>query len=117
MINPKNILRLTLCKNPFDTMAEGLKDREYREPSKWIKTRLINSETGQPKKYDAVLFSNGYSTKSPYMLFKYKGFEIAKKNYLVEYKNGFAVSVKKGQFRIILGTLIQKGNIDIKQLF
>lgn len=119
--NPKmiKILRLTLSKQPFNTMSKGFKDREYRENKKsnWIKSRLINSKTGLNKRYDFVLFVHGYGKEKPYFLTKYKGFEVSKMNYSVEYKTGLKVEVKKGMYRILLGPVVAKGNITSKELF
>jgi len=111
------ILYLTLTKEPFEAMQLGLKDREYREPSKWIRSRLIDSKTKQPKHFDVVLFRNGYENDKPYFAAKYLGFEYSQMNYSVTYANGFTVNVKKGYFRIKLGAIIKKGNIDSKELF
>lgn len=111
------ILYLTLTKEPFETMETGLKDKEYREPSAWIRSRLIDKKTGNPKHYDVVLFRNGYEMNKPYFAATYLGFENAQKNYSVKYTNGFKVDVKKGYFRIKLGAIIKRGNILDKELF
>jgi hypothetical protein len=111
------ILHLTLNKLPFDTFEAGLKDREYRKPSKWIKSRLIDSKTGKNKNYDLVLLKNGYSKKSRYLVFKFIGFEKSKINYRVDYKTGLSVQVRKGDYRILLGNITTKGNIDSLDLF
>ena len=48
------VLRLTLKRKWFDMIASGEKKEEYRQPGKWILSRLEN------KKYDLVEFKNGY---------------------------------------------------------
>jgi hypothetical protein len=110
------ILYLTLTKPPFEVMITGEKNREYRKPEKWIKSRLYYPN-GEPKKYDLVKFTNGYeSYKNPYFAATYLGFEIAQKNYKVEYSNGLVVYVHKGDFRIKLGSIVRKGNINKNEL-
>lgn len=112
-------LHLTLAKEPFETMLSGLKDREYRynnPNTNWIKGRLIDKKTGNRKKYDVIVFKNGYG-KVPYFVCSYLGFKIAKKNYTVKYDNGFSVFVKKGTYNIKLGSIIRKGNIFSNELF
>lgn len=118
MLNKKpKILYLTVKNLPFETMRKGLKDREYRTPSKWIRSRLIDSKTGQNKHYDIIQFNSGYHKNSPYFRCKSKGFEVSKKNYKVEYSNGLKVKVNKGDYRILLGTITDKGNTEMKKLF
>lgn len=60
-------LELTLKKQWFDMVAIGEKREEYREPSKWIMSRLEN------KHYDAVRFRNGYNADSPVCVCEYLG--------------------------------------------
>ena len=117
--NVKRILRLTLNKPAFKTMYLGLKDREYslNKKTNWMKNRLINSKTGIDKPYDYVLFKNGYGKFKPYFLTKYRGYEVSKMNYSVEYKTGLTVNVKRGMYRILLGPVIKQGNINSKELF
>jgi ASC-1-like (ASCH) protein len=110
-------LHLTLSNEPFKIMEAGLKNREYRiNNPNWIKSRLIDSKTGKLKRYDVVVFKNGYG-KVPYFVCTYLGFEIAKKNYSVTYKKGFKVDVKKGMYRIKLGAIVRRGNIFSNELF
>lgn len=110
-------LRLTLTAWPFETMQLGYKDREYRKNIQWVRSRLIDTKTGKPKEYDVVIFRNGYNKKDPYFVAKYLGFEVAQKNYTVEYKTGLKVHVRKGDYRIKLGAIIKRGNIHSKELF
>lgn len=98
-------------------MISGLKDREYRKPTQWIKSRLIDSKTGSNKKYNYVKFQNGYEKTKPYFVCKYLGYEISKKSYTVKYSNDFEVKVKKGDYRILLGPVIKTFNIETINLF
>lgn len=115
-MKPK-ILYLTLKPLPFETILKRFKDREYRKSSKWIKSRLIDSKTKQRKEYDYILLRNGYSRKNRYILCKYLGFEISKINYTVSYSTGLTVNVNKGYYRILLGSIIKSGNIEMMDLF
>lgn len=110
------ILHLTLKKTPFEIMVTGEKTHEYRQPTKWIKSRLLNIN-GTPKEYDVVKFTNGYERDKPYFAATYLGFEIAQKNYFVKYSNGLIVRVLKGDFRIKLGAIVRIGNVDSKEMF
>lgn len=68
-LNPlvRSTLELTLKKQWFDMVASGEKREEYREPSKWILSRL------KGKHYDAVRFRNGYNSDSPVCVCEYLG--------------------------------------------
>lgn len=65
----RSTLELTLKKQWFDMVASGEKREEYREPSKWILSRLEN------KHYDAVRFRNGYNANSPVCVCEYLGWD------------------------------------------
>ena len=52
-------LHLTLKKNWFDLILSGEKKEEYREIKPYWEKRLIG------KKYDRIIFRNGYATNSP----------------------------------------------------
>lgn len=110
------ILYLTLTRLPFETMITGEKDREYRTntPSDWIKSRLIEKKTGKEKPITHVKFTFGYGNNQPYFICRFSGFEIAKKNYTVKYSTGLVVNVKKGDYRILLGKIIEKNNQLLK---
>lgn len=63
------ILHLTVKKQWFDMIAKGIKKEEYREiKDYWVK-RLTN------KKFDKVLFKNGYNKDAPTMIVECKGIE------------------------------------------
>ncbi len=85
------ILRLTLKKEPFDVMVTGEKKCEYRNPSKWIYSRLYN-KMGMPKHYDFVEFTNGYGKGKPMFLCEYKGFiQLSHGIHTEPYSNGFHI--------------------------
>ena len=48
------ILHLTLKKPQFQVTISREKRHEFRRPSDWIKSRLVN------KSYDFIKFTNGY---------------------------------------------------------
>ena len=56
------ILHLTLKKKWFDMIASGEKKQEYREIKPYWSKRLID------KKYDVILFRNGYHKDAPKLL-------------------------------------------------
>jgi hypothetical protein len=99
------ILHLTLKKKPFEVMVTGEKKIEYRKPSKWILSRLVSKE------YDYVKFVNGYGKDKPYFIAEYSGFNIVNMNYSATWSD-FKVNVKIGDIAILLGTIIEKGNIN-----
>jgi hypothetical protein len=66
-----NILHLTLKKRWFDMIKSGIKREEYREMKPYWHKRLLNKK----KKYDAILFRNGYSKDAPQMLIEFNGLE------------------------------------------
>lgn len=68
-----NTLHLTLKKEWFDMIANGIKTEEYREIKPYWTKRLVNSEDernegkGYYKKYDKIEFKNGYGANVPTM--------------------------------------------------
>ena len=98
-------------------MITGEKNREYRVSSHWIKSRLIDSKTGKDKPITHVKFTFGYGKDQPYFICRYHGYERSKKNYKVFYSTGLTVNVRKGMFRIIIGTIIEKSNTNQSKLF
>lgn len=62
-----NILHLNLHREFFVAIANGTKRTEYRQQSPYWKTRL------EARKYDVILFRNGYATNAPEMLVEYRG--------------------------------------------
>lgn len=63
-------LRLTLKRQWFDMIASGEKPEEYREPGKWIASR-VNAN----KEYDVVEFANGYGPNVPRCVVEYRGYD------------------------------------------
>ena len=60
-----NILHLTLKKKWFDEIKSGVKNEEYREDKPYWRNRLM--ENGKVKRFDAVIFRNGYGKNAPTM--------------------------------------------------
>lgn len=106
----KKVLKLTLKKEPFDVMVTGEKSTEYRHPSDWIVSRLMEKKGGF-KKYDFVLFTNGYGSDKPYFIAEYLETyqNVIRKSY--EYSNGMTVDVQIGDLAVCLGRIMGKGNL------
>ena len=85
-------------------MVSGKKKVEYRQPSKWIITRL-------EKEYDVIKFTNGYGADKPYFICEYNGFEISKKSETIFIENSI-IEVEKGSYMINLGEILETGNIN-----
>ena len=60
-------LQLTLKKNWFDLILSGEKKEEYREIKPYWEKRLIG------KKYDRIIFRNGYGSYAPWFAIELKG--------------------------------------------
>jgi hypothetical protein len=108
LTDPKDyrVLRLTLSALPFEVMRTGEKLVEYRKPSDWIKSRLVG------KSYDVVHFTNGYGKDKPFFIAQYRGYEIEQRGFSSPtYSNGLKVEVAIGDFKIYLGSVLQKGNL------
>jgi ASC-1-like (ASCH) protein len=61
------ILHLNLHREFFDAIARKEKHIEYRKQSAYWRRRL------EGRKYDAILFRNGYATDAPKMLVEFRG--------------------------------------------
>jgi ASC-1-like (ASCH) protein len=61
------ILHLNLHREFFAAIATGRKRIEYRKQSPYWSTRL------EHRKYDAILFRNGYAKDAPEMLVEFGG--------------------------------------------
>ncbi len=71
----ESILYLNLKKEYFDLIQKGEKTSEFREYKKhWIQ-RLMNPD-GSFKKYDYILFQNGYHKNAPQMKVEFKNIKI-----------------------------------------
>ncbi len=97
------VLRLTLSRAPFEVMQTGEKPREFRRPSDWIISRLVDRNTGRPKAYDVVEFTNGYGPACPRFTAPYLGYKISPIDTTLTYSNGLVVEVKAGDYIIFLG--------------
>jgi ASC-1-like (ASCH) protein len=63
----REILHLTLHREFFAAIASGRKRIESRQQSQYWRKRL------EGRKYDAILFRNGYSKAAPEMLVEFRG--------------------------------------------
>lgn len=108
----QRVLHLSLKKKPFEVMVSGEKDREYRKPTKWIKSRLFG------KGYDIIKFVNGYGSDKPYFTCKYLGFNRSHNDCSWSYSNGLTVEIEDGDLIILMGEIIERGNLkaDMYQL-
>jgi len=71
-------LHLTLMKRWFDEILAGTKKVEYRDIKPYWTKRLLD-DIGNPKKYDLIIFKNGYNKNSPTMKVECKGLLIKEK--------------------------------------
>jgi len=69
------ILHLNVKKEWFDKIKSGEKKCEYREFKDYWITRLLNDK-GLPKKFDLIIFKNGYKKDSEKLIFKHKITEV-----------------------------------------
>ncbi len=89
----QNILHLTLMREWFIEILEGKKKIEYREIKPYWTKRLYN-ENGSPKKYNHIIFKNGYATDAPTMKVKFLGVKI------------------KEKYEISLGDILETNNLE-----
>jgi hypothetical protein len=61
------VLHLNLHRQFFQAIVVGQKRIEYRQRSAYWQRRLEN------RKYDAIVFRNGYSKNAPEMLVEFRG--------------------------------------------
>ena len=77
---------------PFEVMVTGEKKMEFRDPSAYITSRLVNSKTGKDKEYDLVEFTNGYGSTRPRFTVPFMGYELKKdgvhQTYVYNYLSG-----------------------------
>ena len=64
------IIRLTLKKKWFDMILSGEKEEEYRENKPYWRSQFLNRDDYSWKKFDAVLFRDGYRPGCRTMLVK-----------------------------------------------
>jgi hypothetical protein len=103
------VLKLTLELKPFQVMITGEKKEEYRQVSKWIESRLIDSKTKKDRQYDFVHFVNGYGAHRPNFTAQYKGYTLENDGVQASYSNGLKVDTR-GQptYIIFLGDVVEK---------
>lgn len=100
----KKVLKLTLKKKWFDLMKDGFKKIEFREPSDWIFSRLLD-ENSNEKEYDLIEFKNGCGTNAPSFLCEFLGWDIEEKQ--TEYIFGSEKIISEvGTVKIFLGKIL-----------
>ncbi|WP_454974060.1 ASCH domain-containing protein [Capnocytophaga gingivalis] len=93
-------LHLTLKKNWFDLILSGEKKEEYREIKPYWEKRLIG------KKYDRIIFRNGYRKNAPQFTMKLKSITQGTG------KSEWGAEEGKIYFVLSLGEIINTKNID-----
>ncbi len=100
----KKVLKLTLKKKWFDLMQSGEKKIEFRDPSDWIFSRLLD-ENGNEKEYDLIEFRNGYGKNAPSFCCEFLGWDIEEKQ--TEYIFGSVKIISEvGMIKIFLGKVL-----------
>ena len=100
-------LIMILKKEPFAVMKTGEKKYEYRDNSKYWKSRLYKKD-GTLKDFKNVEFSNGFQKDRPQFTCEFLKFDIVNEVNEV-YSTGFKVNYpysEDGYFRIHLGEII-----------
>ena len=104
MNDVKKVLKLTLKKKWFDLMKDGFKKIEFREPSDWIFSRLLD-ENSNEKEYDLIEFRNGYGKNAPSFCCEFLGWDIEEKQ--TEYIFGSVkIITDVGTVKIFLGKVL-----------
>lgn len=93
-------LHLTLKKNWFDLILLGEKKEEYREIKPYWEKRLMG------KKYDRIIFRNGYATNAPQFTIKLKSITQGIG------KSEWGAEEGKTYFVLSLGEIINTKNIN-----
>lgn len=102
------VLTLVLKGQWYDLMVTGEKTMEFREPTKWIKSRLID-KLGNPRKYKFVKFVRTYERNAPYFLCLYEGFGRGYNNtYTFKSSPGLEIKVNPEDFVLFLGKVVYK---------
>jgi len=99
-------LIMILKKEPFAVMKTGEKKYEYRENTKYWRSRLYKKD-GTLKDFKYVEFSNGYQKDRPQFTCEFLGFDIVPE-VCETYSTGFKVNYPKkeeGYIRIKLGDI------------
>ncbi len=87
-------------KKWFDQILAGTKKIEYREIKPYWTARLLNND-GTFKKYDFIIFKNGYSKDARKMVVEFKGGRIGR---LKKDVGGWKKGAKT--YQILLGKVI-----------
>ena len=98
-------LHLTLKADPFNVMVTGEKAEEFREPTAWIESRIVG------KQYDQIKFVNGYGNDKPYFICENWGWLKVREDMTRRYTNGLSLEIKKGSYVILLGDILETGNL------
>ena len=85
---------MTLNAPPYEVMITGEKKEEFRNKSRWIESRLVDSATGEDKQYDRVKFVNGYGKDKPSFSVSYKGYKLVANGVHKKYSNGLEVDTR-----------------------
>ena len=103
---------MNLNPEPFEVMVTGEKKEEFRRPSDFIKSRLVDSKTGVDKQLKTVKFVQGYSNERPFFTAQFKGYKLEANGVHRLYSNGFEVDWRgKPTYIIYLGDIIERGNL------
>ena len=78
----KNRLYLILKKEHFDAIKNGTKKQEFRDLTDYYKNRLFD-EIGKPKKFDSILFKNGYSKDAESFEIEFKSTKVGKDFFII----------------------------------
>jgi len=73
-ITKRNELHLTLHRRFFDEIVKGTKTIEYREIKPYWTKRI------EGRRYNVIVFRNGYQPDAPTMVIEYKGYRTDKRN-------------------------------------
>ena len=84
LLHTGRILHLTLKRQWFNMISEGVKKEEYREIKDYWIMRLKDISSKEPFHdfipYDKIIFKNGYAKNAPTMVVEFDGIRIGKGN-------------------------------------
>lgn len=103
-------LQLNLKTETFNVMVTGEKNVEYRDIKPWSNSRPLNKD-GSTRHYDLVRFTLGYGATKLYFICKYKGLSKAS-NVSKVYSNGFKINFEDERWCLMLGEIIEDGNME-----
>ena len=122
MINKMKLLQLNVSREPFEVMVTGEKQIEFRKFSKWIYSRIYDEVNNCFRKdYDGVKITHGYGKNRPYFIAYLYDIEnichcvcCNEINTTHKYSNELKVREMDYDYRILLGEIIETGNIRKK---